>query len=83
MGSYNVSEAVWQYISNILQELILAAQFGSYFRQLQEVFRNPYKRRKCSKQESNLIDVHSAKFNSRPVILYRHITDFLSVRSSN
>ncbi len=34
-------EAVWQNISNILQELILTSQFGSYFRQLQEVFRNP------------------------------------------
>ena len=36
-----LSEAVWQNINNILQELILALQFGLYFQQLQAVFRNP------------------------------------------
>jgi len=40
-GKTDFLEAVWQNISSILQELILASQFGSYFRQLQEVFRNP------------------------------------------
>ena len=56
-----ILEAIWQNISNILQELILASQYGSFFRQLLEVFRNP-----LISGENGLAKIKSARL---PIVL--------------